>query len=541
VNSTAGLLLAGGLVFDGTGAPGMVADVLIRGGRVDAVGPGLAASGASGATAGAEVRDVGGLAVAPGFVDIHTHSDLTLLSDPRALSKVHQGVTTEVVGNCGLGVAPLPEGADVRAIRRAVSYLDLDPRVDWAWRDVGGYLSAVEAARPGVNVAALVGHLALHAAVCGFDDRPAGRADLDRMSGLLRDALDAGAVGLSTGLAYAPLPYVVEAELVALAAVTARAGKVFTWHVRSYEDGLLDSVRQAVEVARATGCRTQISHLCAVGRRNWGAVNRALELVDAANADGLSVGVDIYPYLHGNAPLAQLLPAWAQGGGADVWTGRLRDGAVRSAIRAEWRDRPTTWDDISISWTSRGALDARVGHTVAGLAAQRGVSGDDAALDLLAELGTGVMMTAGGRSEDDLRAVLAHPAAVVASDGLSLDPDGVTGAGMPHPRSYGCFPRYLHRYAEGLADGIRRCTSAPAARVGLADRGVLRPGAAGDVVVFDPDRVRDRATFAAPHRFADGIDLVVVNGAVAVERGRHTGARAGRVLSGVIGGAGWSR
>jgi N-acyl-D-aspartate/D-glutamate deacylase len=522
------LLLAGGLVFDGTGAPAVAADVLIRDGRVAAVGPVPAAA----AGAGTEVRDVTGRVVAPGFVDIHTHSDLTLLSDPRALSKVHQGVTTEVVGNCGLGVAPLPEGADLPAIRRAVSYLDLDPRVDWAWHDLPGYLSALAAARPGVNVAALAGHLVLHAAACGFEDRPAGRAELDRMSGLLRDALDAGAVGLSTGLAYAPLPYATQDELLALASVAARAGKVFTWHVRSYEDGLLDSVRQALDVARATGCRTQISHLCAVGRRNWGAVHRALDLVDAANAGGLSVGVDIYPYLHGNAPLAQLLPAWAQSGGTDAWVGRLRDAAVRSAIRDEWRDRPTTWDDISISWTADPAPDARVGRTVAQLAAERGIPGDDAALDLLAELGTGVMMTAGGRSEDDLRAVLAHPAAVVASDGLSLDPGGATGTGMPHPRSYGCFPRYLHRYADGLADGIRRCTSAPAARAGLADRGVLRPGAAGDVVVFDPDRLRDRATFAAPHRFADGIDLVVVNGTIAVEGGRHTGARAGRVLVG---------
>ena len=286
-------------------------------------------------------------------------------------------------------------------------------------------------------------------------------------------------------------------------------------------------------MARATGCRTQISHLCAVGRRNWGAVNRALELVDAANAEGLSVGVDIYPYLHGNAPLAQLLPAWAQEGGTDAWTARLRDPAVRAAIREEWRDRPTTWDDISIAWTPGvrpGSADERIGRTVGQLARARDVSADEVALDLLAELGTGVLMTAGGRSEDDLLAVLAHPAAVVASDGLSLDPGGVTGAGMPHPRSYGCFPRYLGRYAGDLPDAIRRCTSAPAARVGLTDRGVLRPGAPADIVVFDPARIRDTATFEAPHRFADGIDLVLVNGVVTVDRGRHTGARAGRIL-----------
>jgi N-acyl-D-aspartate/D-glutamate deacylase len=518
------LALSGGLVFDGTGAPGRRATVLVADGRVaamDAEPP-----------PHARRIDVTGRVVCPGFVDLHTHSDLTLLSDPRGLSKVHQGVTTEVVGNCGLGVTG-PERADLRA---AVSYLDLDPTVRWTWEDLPGYLDTLTAAGPGVNVAALVGHLVLHAGVCGFTDRPATEAELDTMRGLLRDALDAGAVGLSTGLIYAPLPFVRDEELRALAEVTSAAGKVFTWHVRSYEDALVDSVAQAVAVARETGCRTQISHLAAVGRRNWGAVRQALDLVEAANADGCSVGVDIYPYLHGNAPLAQLLPAWAQEGGPGTWVPRLREPAVRARIRDAWRDRPTTWADVSISWTSR-PTDA-VGHTVADLAEEGGSDdesdgdrdGDEVVLDLLAEFGTGVMMTAGGRSEDDLRAVLGHPSAVVASDGLALDPGGPTGAGVPHPRSYGCFPRYLTRYADDLADAIRRCTSAPAARAGLTDRGVLRPGAPADVVVFDPDRLCDRATFTEPHRFAEGIDLVLVNGVVTIERGEHTGERAGRVL-----------
>jgi N-acyl-D-aspartate/D-glutamate deacylase len=517
------LLLAGGLLIDGTGAPQRAADVLISGGRVRAIGTGLPAHGA-------RVLDVTGRVVAPGFVDIHTHSDLTLLSDPRALSKVHQGVTTEVVGNCGMAAAPLPGGADLRAIRQAVSYLDLDPAVSWPWHDVAGYLDAVAASGPGVNVATLAGHLVLRAAVCGFADRPARPAELARMCGLLEDALAAGAVGLSTGLIYPPLPYATEDELLALATVVARAGKVFTWHVRSYEDGLLDSVAQALRVARASGCRTQISHLASVGRRNWGGVRRALELVDKATAEGLSVGVDSYPYLHGNAPLAQLLPAWVVAGGPDAWMPRLERTEVRDAVREGWRDRPTTWDEITISWTVRGDGDPDVGRSVEQLARARGVDGDEVALDLLARLGTGVMMTAGGRSEDDLRAVLAHPSAVVASDGLALDPGGVTGAGVPHPRSYGCFPRYLRRYATDLPDAIRRCTSAPAARVGLTDRGVLRPGAPADVVVFDPERIADTATFTAPHQFATGIDLVVVNGAVAVRDGRHTGVRAGQVL-----------
>lgn len=517
------LLLTGGLVVDGTGAPGRIADVLVRDGSVVAIGPSTPVDGVV-------TRDVSGRVVCPGFVDVHTHSDLTLLSDPRGLSKIHQGVTTEVVGNCGLGVAPsVPSTVD--GLRAAVSYLDLDPGIRWTWQDVAGYLDAVATARPGLNVATLVGHLPLRAAVCGFDDRPAGAGDLDRITGLLGDALDAGAVGLSTGLVYAPLPYAREDELVALARVTASRGKVFTWHVRNYDDGLLESAAQAVRVARATGCRTQISHLAAVGRRNWGAVGGVLDLIDEARDAGADVGVDVYPYLHGNAPLAQLLPAWAQEGGPVAWMPTLREPSVRGRIRADWVDRPTTWDEITISWTALPPPDPAVGRSVAEIAAADGRDGDDVVLDLLADLGTGVMMTAGGRSEDDLRTVLAHPTTVVASDGLALDPHGVTGSGLPHPRSYGCFPRYIDRYAQtGLADAVRRCTSAPAARVGLTDRGTLRPGAPADVLVFDPATLRDTATYTAPHRFARGIDLVLVNGVPTVDDGRHTGERAGAVL-----------
>jgi N-acyl-D-amino-acid deacylase len=513
-NHVSGLVLTGGLVIDGTGAPGRREDVLIRDGVI---------AETSGTSIPDDVprRDVTGLVVSPGFVDIHTHSDLTLLSDPRGLSKVHQGVTTEVVGNCGLGVTGRPD------VRGAVSYLDLDPAVEWTWTDFPGYADALTAAEPGVNVASLVGHLVLHANVAGFDDRPASGAEIDTMCGLLRDALDAGAVGLSTGLVYAPLPYVQEDELLALAQVTADADKIFTWHVRNYDDGLVESVAQAIRVARETGCRTQISHLAAVGRRNWGMVRDALDLVDWANAEGFSVGVDIYPYLHGNAPLSQLLPAEVQEGGPGVWAARLTDPKIRTRIRAAWRNRPSTWDEITISWAANP--HAAVGRTIEEIAAERGVDGDEVALDLLAELGAGVMMTAGGRSEADLHTVLRHSAAVVASDGQALEPGGITGAGVPHPRSYGCFPRYLNRYAEDLPDAIRRCTSAPAARVGL-DRGVLRPGAPADIVVFDPDKIADRATFIAPHQFADGIDLVVVNGVVTIEDSKHTGARAGQFL-----------
>lgn len=523
--------LRGGLLADGTGTEPWPADLLIRDGRAESIAP---AGGPP--PAGAAVRDLTGLIVCPGFVDLHTHSDLTVLSGPQARSKVHQGVTTEVVGNCGLGVAPLTPQADIALIRQAASYLDLDPAIEWSWRDVAGYRAAVTAARPSVNIATLTAHIPLRAGTVGFGDRPATGAELARMRSLLAESFAQGSAGLSTGLVYAPLCYADDAELTGLGHEVAAHDRVFTWHVRDYGDDLLASVRQALAVAERTGCRTQISHLVAVGRRNWGTVRRALDLIEAAGSRGAAVGVDVYPYLFGNAPLAQLLPSWAHDGGAEAMTARLRDAGDRDRIRAEWSTRALGWDEITVSWVPPDAAAAGcVGRTIEQVAAASGTDGDTVALDLLADLGMAVLMVAGGRSEQDLRDVLGHPAAVVASDGLCLDPDGVTGAGTPHPRSYGCFPRYLGRYTgtspAALAAAIARITAAPARIAGLGDRGVLRPGAPADIVAFDAAAIADTATFLDPQRYPDGIALVLVGGEAVIDAGRHTGQRPGRALA----------
>lgn len=347
------------------------------------------------------------------------------------------------------------------------------------------------------------------------------------MCGLLDDALDAGAAGASTGLVYAPLTFAREEELTALARTVAARDRLFSWHIRDYGDDLLDSVRQVLRVAETTGCRTQISHLLAVGRRNWGKVPRALELIDTARERGVDVAADMYPYLAGNAPLSQLLPAWAQIGGETAMRERLTDPAVRDRVRGAWSDLPNEWSDITVSRipVERAGV---TGRTLAELGET------DAALDLLAEFGNAVMMVAGGRSEEDLLAVLRHPATVIGSDGQALDPDGPTGAGVPHPRSYGCYPRLFGEYVRSgrlpLADTVRKCTGAPAARTGLRDRGELRPGQAADIVVFALDRIADPATYAHPQRYPAGIRAVLVGGDIVVEEGTHRGARTGQVL-----------
>jgi N-acyl-D-amino-acid deacylase len=519
------LLITGGTVVDGTGAPERRADVAVAGGLVEAVGD------LTGRPA-ARVLDAAGHVVAPGFVDVHTHSDLTLLSSPAAHSKVRQGVTTELIGNCGLGVAPVV-GPDMAALRGAAGYLDLDPAVTWDWTDMSGYLATLAEARPAVNVASLVAHIPLRAGVVGFADRAAEPAELDRMCGLLEDALAAGAAGASTGLMYAPLTYAREEELTALARTVAARDRLFSWHIRDYGDDLLDSVRQVLRVAEATGCRTQISHLIAVGRRNWGKVARALELVDESRARGADVGVDVYPYLAGNAPLSQLVPAWAQAGGETAMRARLAEESVRRRVRAEWSDLPTSWSEVTVSRIPADRPGV-AGRTVADLAEAAGTGGADVVLDLVGEFGNAVMMVAGGRSEEDLLAALRHPATVIGSDGQALDPDGPTGAGVPHPRSFGCYPRLFADHVRTgrlpLAEAVRKCTGAPAARAGLRDRGELVAGMAADVVVFAPDRIADLATYAEPQRYPSGIRAVVVNGQVVVEDGTHLGTRPGSVL-----------
>ncbi len=519
------LLVRGGTLVDGTGALPRTADVAVDADRVVAVGPDLAQEART-------VIDASGLVVAPGFVDIHTHSDLTLLSSPQAPSALTQGTTTQVVGNCGLGVAPRTTQADLDEIRASAAYLDLDPDVTVDWTTVRGYLDTVRATGPALNVLTLVPHGPLRASAVGFDARPASGPEIDTMVGLLEEGLQDGAVGLSTGLVYAPVCFAEEDELVALGRTVAAYDRLFAWHVRDYTDHLLESVAQCLRVARSTGCRTQVSHLAAVGRRNWGRVAEALEMVDEARGEGLDIGVDIYPYLAGNAPLAQAVPAELQAGGDEALRERLDDPVTVRALLAEWADRAVGWDETVVSWLPDPADADLLGRTVTDIAAERGGSADEVVLDLLRHNGSSALAVYFGRDAQDLERVLRHPATVVASDGLALDPTGPTGRGTPHPRCYGCFPRYLTEYGRNdLADAVRRCTSAPARRVGLTDRGTVEPGAVADLVVLDLATLRDRATFEDPHQLSTGVHDVVVSGRLALRDGRLTGIRAGQVVA----------
>jgi N-acyl-D-amino-acid deacylase len=523
------LFISGATVIDGSGAPAYRADVGVEGDRIVAIGDLAGASAATRLEAQASV-------VAPGFIDLHSHSDLTLLSDGRARSSVRQGITTAVVGNCGMSPTPAPpDGID--AVRRAIGIIDLDAGVGWDWTSMAGYRAALVRGGTALNVAPLGGHVALRVTVAGESAEPLDDVARQALEDAADRELDEGAVGISTGLMYPPAMSADRAELDAIGRAVARHDALFAVHMRNYSDRLIEAVEEALAVARATGCRLQISHLAVGGRRNWGSVARALERVDRARADGLDVGVDIYPYLAGSANLSQLLPGWAQEGGSAAVTGRLAEPRTRDRIRDEWKATlHLGWDEIRVSLVDDDLRELVLGSTIEEAGRAMGLAPDEAALELIERTEDRVQMVAFGRSEGDLLSVLRHEAAAVGSDGLALDPDGPTGSGRPHPRSYGCYPRLLGRVVRedaslSLERAVQMATSVPASRAGVLGRGLIREGAFADLVVFDPARVVDCATFEEPARFPEGIEQVVVNGVLVVADGEQVDAlRPGRVL-----------
>jgi N-acyl-D-amino-acid deacylase len=519
------LKIEGGLVLDGTGAAGSRADVGVVDDRIVAVGD--LSREPAGRTLGAAGR-----VVAPGFIDMHSHSDWRLWANRRAESKIRQGVTTEVVGNCGFSPAPVSD-EHLDALRGFALYL---PRgLDFRWRSFADYLGALEAEGAAVNLVHLVGHGALRVATMGFARRAPTGAELAAMQRLLGDALEAGAWGLSTGLIYAPGSYAATEEIVALARVLARRlHAIYASHIRGEGAALLDAVAEALRIGREAEVPVQVSHLKAAGRPNWGRVPQALALIDAAAAEGLDVHADVYPYTASSTSLRALLPDWALEGGLEAMVARLGDPATRQRLRAEL-DQPTGgqslldrvgWENIMVAW-SPGRRDAE-GRRLSELGGVEGVFAV-----LLAEPRASIVLFQ--LDEADLRQALAHPRVMIGSDGSALAPYGELGEGRPHPRSYGTFPRILGEYVREqrvltLAQAVHKMTGLPARRLGLADRGVIRPGARADLVVFDPRRVADRATYEAPHRYPDGVEHVVVNGRLVIRDGEHTGSLPGRVL-----------
>ncbi|MBI4593337.1 MAG: D-aminoacylase [Candidatus Rokubacteria bacterium] len=523
--------IEGATVIDGTGAAGGRADVGVRDDTIVAVGD------LSRELAG-RTLNAAGRVVAPGFIDMHSHSDWRLWVNRRAESKIRQGVTLEVVGNCGFSPAPVSTEhlADMRGFA-----LYLPPGLDFRWRSVGEYLDAFDAQGTALNVIQLVGHGALRVAAMGFARRPPTAEELTGMQRSLEEGLRAGAWGLSTGLIYAPGSYATTAEIVALARTAARGRSFYASHIRGEGATLLDAVTEAIRVGRESGLPVQVSHVKAAGRPNWGGVADALALIDAAAGEGLDVQADVYPYMASSTTLRALLPDWALEGGIDAMVGRLGDAAVRARVRAELETPGTGqplgerigWENIMVASAPR-RRDAE-GKRLATIALERGMDPLDAAIELIVDGAGKATIVLFQLDEGDLRRALAHPRVMIGSDGSALAPYGELGEGKPHPRSYGTFPRVLGEYAReqrvlSLAQAVHKMTGLPARRLGLRDRGVIRAGAKADLVIFDPKRVADQATYEDPHQYPVGIEHVLVNGHFVIKDGEHTGSLPGRLL-----------
>jgi N-acyl-D-amino-acid deacylase len=528
------VLITGGDVYDGTGADPVRADVGISGDRVARVSP--AAPDAGGSADAAVVIDAAGRAVCPGFINILSHSNRSILHDPRSLGELTQGVTTEVFGE-GTSMGPLTPRMK-EELERSKDGLDYEV----CWTRLSEYLSYVERRGASQNVASFIGGGTIRAGGVGYDDRPATAAELDRMRALVDEEMADGALGIASALIYPPGSYAAAAELTEICKVAAGYDGVYASHIRSEGEDLHAAIDEFLTICRTAGLRGEMFHLKAAGRHHWDKMDGAIERLERARAAGQPVTADVYPYPASSTGLTSIIPDRYHEGGADALYDRLSDPRARSQIRAElqrsgrWGD-VTEADSVLILQVTNDENRRYQGRTLADIAAERGTDPIETAMDLIASDRSRVGVAFFSMSEDNLRKALRRPWVAISSDGSSMAPEGAFLAAPTHPRSYGSFARVLGHYARDeklltLADAIHRMSGLPAATLGLRGRGLLREGSFADVVVFDPASVADVATFDNPHQLSVGVSEVLVNGQVAISGGAFTGALPGRALAG---------
>ena len=526
------VIIKNGKVIDGAGNPWFKADVGINGQKISAIGR-LSAEEAS------KIIDADGLVVSPGFIDMHSHSDFELLVNPKAESKIRQGITTEVIGNCGVSAAPLNDLMKVEARKTDSLIEEAELQLDWS--TMKDYLSRLGRQGVAVNVVPLVGHGNLRVCTVGFVDRPPTKTELEEMKKRLARAMEEGAFGMSTGLIYPPGCYAETDELIELSRVAASYGGIYTSHIRDEGDKMLESVKEAIEIGEEAGIPVEISHHKAEVKANWGKVKESLKMIEEVRDRGIDITCDVYPYVAASTVLSAELPHWAHEGGTEKLVQRLTDAETRARLIREMREESPDqasmpevdiWDVTQIA-RCKNHPDLE-GKTVSEIAQTKHMDAFELVFDLLID-DAAISIVGFHMCEDDVCTVLRHPVSMIGTDASAVAPYGVLGKGKPHPRSYGTFPRVLGKYVREervltLENAIRKMTSLPAQKLGLRDRGIIREGMRADITIFNPETITDRATYQNPHQYPDGVEYVIVNGKIAVGEREHTGVLAGRVM-----------
>ncbi len=522
------MLVQGGTVIDGTGADRRRADVLISGGRIVDVGLWEVMDAQ-------EVVDASGCVVTPGFIDVHSHADWSLPVVPTADSMVHQGITSTIVGQCGLSVAPIFDMTREWARGHEDTFGFELPWEEWS--TMGGYLDYLTRIGISLNVVPLVGQGMIRAAAVGLGASPASDEQMRAMHRLLVQALDEGAIGLSAGLIYPPGSYSSTDELIRLAIPAGERGGFFFNHIRGEGSTLLDAITEAIHIGRESGTAVQICHLKAAGRGNWHLASRALDLIDEARQEGLDVTADMYTYLAGSTYLKALLPEWAQEDGIDVVLARLRNRSARDEMVAEMKVTgfcsDVEFDTVYVATCS--AKPELEGRSIADLADERQISPYEWIFDTLIQTRMNVMIVNFLMSEENVRMQLRHPAVMIGTDGFGLPFKGPLAIGKPHPRCFGTYPRLFGRYVReqkvlSLEEAVWKATGLPAQKLRWQERGLVKAGQAADLVVFDADIIADTATYQEPYQVPIGIRHVLVNGESVIRDGEHTGQRPGVIL-----------
>lgn len=521
------IVIKDGRIFDGSGSEAFEADIGIKGDSINEIGK-ISISRAK------TVIKAKNLAVCPGFIDAHDHTDVHLLVNPKAESSVRQGITTLVSGNCG--GSPFPVAEEVYEEMKK----DLKDiyQIDLSWTDIKGFFSRLEESGIALNYSSLVGQGTIRGAAMGFNDRPPSHSELEQMKLMVAENIKGGAVGLSTGLEYAPGSYAQKEEIEELVKVVSQYQGVYATHMRDEGDRLLEALDEAIEVSRKTGASLQISHFKIAYPRNWHKIDEALSRVEKAKTGGVSIFCDRYPYIAGSTGLSYYFPLWAREGTTEEFLARLKNPQLESRLMAyasEQEKKLSSWDKVVISSVYTEENKRFEGKSVLEGAEEAGKSPFDFMRDLLIEEKNRVSMVTFMMTEENLKKILSHPLVGVGTDGSAVAPYGPLRRGKPHPRLYGTFPRILGKYIREekivpMPEMLKKMTSLPAQKFGFMRRGLLKREYFADIVVFDEDKVIDKATWTEPHQYPVGIECVIVNGQVVVNRGEHTGNLPGKVL-----------